>query len=230
MKAITTGEPTTPKGAGQAKGKAPALPKGGGKGKNKGKKGERSITPGAAGTNKASNGKKGTGNGKPALTQRKSPEASSGAGKSSTSTGTSRPVTTPSTPQPKAAVSRPGKIPRQCAYVASEGGCQKGDKCLYLHEMEGGRPKPALPEDVAKLEARAKANPALRPPSKPPVKATVPTSTPIAKMRYVQDQDFDFSIYYDCQEGHDMRMFSMIVVNHPKNDIPFPTPVKLVLL
>ena len=30
---------------------------------------------------------------------------------------------------------------------------------MYLHEMEAGKPKPALPEDVAKLEARAKSNP-----------------------------------------------------------------------
>ena len=99
-----------------------------------------------------------------------------------------------------------GKIPRQCAYCASEGGCQKGEKCLYLHEMEGGRPKPACPEDVAKLEARAKANPALRPPSKPPVKATMPTSTPIAKMLPVQGHAFDFAIYYDFQEGHDSEV------------------------
>ena len=35
---------------------------------------------------------------------------------------------------------------------------------MYLHELEGGKPKPALPEDVAKLEARAKSNPSLRPP------------------------------------------------------------------
>ena len=56
---------------------------------------------------------------------------------------------------------KPDKIPRQCAYFASEGGCQRGEKCLCLHEMEGGRPKPAPPEDVAKLEARAKVNPAL---------------------------------------------------------------------
>ena len=62
------------------------------------------------------------------------------------------------TPQPKPMLSKPGKIPRQCAYFASEGGCQKGEKCMYLHEMEGGKPKPALPEDVAKLEARAKVN------------------------------------------------------------------------
>ena len=83
--------------------------------------------------------------------------------------------------QPRASTGKPGKIPRQCAYFASEGGCQKGDTCLYLHEMEGGRPKPATPEDVARLQARAKVSPALRPPSKPPVKATMPP-TPTVKM------------------------------------------------
>ena len=77
---------------------------------------------------------------------------------------------TPAVPQPKGAPVKPGKIPQQCAYFASDSGCQKGDKRMYLHEMEGGRPKPAAPEDVARLEARAKVNPAPRPPSKPPIK------------------------------------------------------------
>ena len=67
--------------------------------------------------------------------------------------------------------------------------------------MEGGKPKPALPEDVARLEARAKVNPALRPPSKPPAKATAPVSS-IARMVWVRDGKIDFSIYYDCQEAH----------------------------
>ena len=47
-------------------------------------------------------------------------------------------------------MNKPGKIPKQCAYFASPGGCVRGEKCLYLHEMEAGKPKPALPEDVAK--------------------------------------------------------------------------------
>ena len=73
------------------------------------------------------------------MTQGKAQETTMGGGKNPPSTGASLPATSSSTPQPKAAVSRPGKIPRQCAYFASEGGCQKGEKCLYLHEMEGGK-------------------------------------------------------------------------------------------
>ena len=45
---------------------------------------------------------------------------------------------------------------------------------MYLREMEAGKPKSALREDVAKLEARAKSNPSLRPPSKPPPKSSPP--------------------------------------------------------
>ena len=86
-------------------------------------------------------------------------------GKSSTPSGP---------PPPKATPARPGKLPKQCAYFASEGGCQKGDKCMYLHEMENVRRKPALTEDVTKLEARAKTNPTLRPSSKAPAKPLLP--------------------------------------------------------
>ena len=110
-------------------------------------------------------------------------------------------VSTP-TPQPKPTAGRPGKIPKQCASFASEGGCQRGDKCMYLHETEGGKPKPALPEDAAKPEARAKANPAPRLPPKPPMKTTTPVSNPTAKMLRVSDGEFDFSVYYDCREPH----------------------------
>ena len=98
---------------------------------------------------KGEESKKGNGKSKPALTQGKTNETQ---GKASSSMGASAASTSaPSTtPQPKPMVSKPGKIPRQCAYFASPGGCQRGEKCMYLHEMEGGKPKPALPEDVAK--------------------------------------------------------------------------------
>ena len=66
---------------------------------------------------------------------------------------------------------------------------------MYLHEMEGGKPK-------AKLEARAKVNPALRPPSKHPVKPTTPVLNPTAKMLWDPLEEFDFLIYYDYQEYH----------------------------
>ena len=71
---------------------------------------------------------------------------------------------------------------------------------MYLHEMEAGKPKPALPKDVAKLEARAKSNPCLRPPSKPPPKASSPIGVPEMKMLKVQTGSFDFDIYHECQE------------------------------
>ena len=67
--------------------------------------------------------------------------------------------------------------------------------------MEAGKPKPALPEDVAKLEARAKSNPSLRPPSKPPPKASSPvTGMPVVTMLRIPIGNFDFAVYYDCQE------------------------------
>ena len=160
--------------------KAPALPRGT-KGKGKGKKGDRSQTPPPSLTGKSGEGKKGSGKTKPALTQGNTNETQ---GKASSSTGASA-VSTPTssvTPQPKPMLTKPGKIPKECAYFASPGGCQRGEKCMYLHEMEAGKPKPALPEDVARLEARAKVNPALRPPSKPPPKATSPAGTPTVKM------------------------------------------------
>ena len=72
---------------------------------------------------------------------------------------------------------------------------------MYLHEMEAGKPKPALPEDVAKMEARAKSNPSLRPPSKPPPKASSPVAgVPVVKMLKIPAGSFDFAVYYDCQE------------------------------
>ena len=82
---------------------------------------------------------------------------------------------------------------------------------MYLHEMEAGKPKPALPEDVAKLEARAKSNPLLRPPSKPPPKSSpaVP-GAPIVKMLHVPVgpvNSFDFAIFYDCEEETDNDRF-----------------------
>ena len=163
------------------------------KGKGKGKKGERSQTPTPSTTNKGGDGKKSNSKGKPALTQGKPVESQ---GKSTPSTGAASSTNTPSvTPQSKPALSKPGKIPRQCAYFASEGGCQKGEKCMCLHEMEGGKPKAALPEDVAKLAARAKVNPAIRPPSKPPAKTGVPVKNPTAKMLMVPRQAGDFSVF-----------------------------------
>ena len=128
VKAITGSEPTPAKGAGKSKGKAPALPKGT-EGKGKGKKGERSQTPPPSSTGEGGEGKKGNGKMKPALTQGKTSETQ---GKASSSTGASA-VSTPTppvTPQPKPMLSKSGKIPRQCAYFASPGGCQKGEKSL----------------------------------------------------------------------------------------------------
>ena len=197
VKAITSGETTQPKGGGKSKGKTPPLPKGN-KGNGKGKRNDRSKTPPPSTNGKGGESKKGNAKGKPALTQGKTTES---VPKSNPSTG-STPAsssTTPSVPQAKATVSKPGKIPKQCAYFASPGGCVRGDKCMYLHEMENGKPKPALPEDVAKLEARAKSNPSLRPPSKPPPKSPSPTGIPVVKMLRVQPGEFDFDVYYDCQ-------------------------------
>ena len=55
---------------------------------------------------------------------------------------------------------------------------------------------------MAKLEARANVNPALRPPSKPPAKPNTPVINPTAKMLWAPLEEFDFLIYYDCQEIH----------------------------
>ena len=72
---------------------------------------------------------------------------------------------------------------------------------MYLHDFEGGKPKPALPENVAKLEARAKSNPSLRPPSRPPPKSSSPTpGIPIVKMLHVPVgpvSSLDLTIFYD---------------------------------
>ena len=148
----------------------PALPKGS-KGKGKGKRNDRSQTPPPS-NGKEGESKKGSAKTKPALTQGKGnesvPKANPSTGSPTASSSTASPV-----PQAKATVSKPGKIPRQCAYFASPRGCVRGEKCMYLHGMEAGKPKPALPEDVAKLEARAKSNPSLRPPSKPPTKVAI---------------------------------------------------------
>ena len=197
VKAITSGESTPNKGSGKSKGKTPAVPKGN-EGKGKGKKGDRSQTPPPVSGGKGGESKKGNSKTKPAITPGKAVES---APKSSPPMG-STPAsssTTPMTPQPKAPAGKPGKIPKQCAYFASSGGCTRGDKCMYLHEMEGGKPKPALPEDVAKLEARAKFNPSLRPPSKPPPKSSPPApGIPIVKMLHVPTGpvgSFDFAIF-----------------------------------
>ena len=117
VKAITSGETTPTKGAGKSKGKAPALPKGT-KGKGKGKKSERSQTPPSS-TGKGSESKKGNGKSKPAFSQGKSNEPQT---KPSTPTRASAPsASMPSvTPQPKPMLSKPGKIPRQCAYFAHQ--------------------------------------------------------------------------------------------------------------
>ena len=160
VKAITSGETTPNKGSGKSKGKGPALPKGN-KGKGKGKRNDRSQTPPPS-SGKGGESRKGNSKNKSAITQGKPsdpvPKSNPIAGATQASS-----TNTPATPQPKAAVNKPGKIPKQCAYFASPGGCTRGDRCMYLHEMEGGKPKPALPEDVARLEARAKSNPSLRP-------------------------------------------------------------------
>ena len=70
---------------------------------------------------------------------------------------------------------------------------------MYPHEMEAGKPKPASPEDVTKLEARAKSNPSLRPPSKPPPKSSPPApGILIVKMLHVPGgpvNSFDFAIF-----------------------------------
>ena len=110
-------------------------------------------------------------------------------------------------PPPKATPSKPAQIAKQRAYFAAESGCQKGDKCMYLQEMENGRPKPALPEDVARLEARAKTNPALRPPSKAPDKApTIPQANAVAKALRHEGPKFDFDLFYDCTQPMDVFM------------------------
>ena len=84
--------------------------------------------------------------------------------------------------------------------------------------MEGGKPKPALPEDVARLEARAKVNPSLRLPSKPPAKAASPAGTRTVKMLQIGDF-FDFSVNYDCQE-------SEVVPDEPFYDCQEPPELK----
>ena len=233
VKAITSGETTPVKGSGKSKGKGPALPKGG-KGKGKGKKGDRSPTPPPLSGGKGGESKKGSSKTKPSLTQGKVGESVPKSGPSMGSTPASSSSNNPVTPSPKAGVSRPGKIPKQCAYFASSGGCTRGDKCMYLHELEGGKPKPALPEDVAKLEARAKSNPSLRPPSKPPPKSSPATpGVPVVKMLHVPVgpvSSLDFAIFYDCEEGeveydrfYDCR--EPLELRHPISDTGDMCPV-----
>ena len=149
MKAITSGETTPNKGSGKSKGEGPALPKGN-KGKGKGKRNDRSQTPPPTSGGKGGESKKGNSKSKPAITQGKTSES---VPKSNPPTGPTQASssTSPPTSQAKATVSKPGKIPKQCAYFASPGGCTRGDKCMYLHELEAGKPKPALPEDVARF-------------------------------------------------------------------------------
>ena len=133
VKAITSGETTPIKGSGKSKGKGPALPKGN-KGKGKGKRTDLSQTPPPTSSGKGGESKKGNSKTKPALTQGKTGESVPKSGPSMGSTPASS-STSPITPQPKSTVGKPGKIPRQCAYFASSGGCTRGDKCMYLHEM-----------------------------------------------------------------------------------------------
>ena len=71
---------------------------------------------------------------------------------------------------------------------------------MYSHEMEGGKPKPALPEDVAKLEARAKSNPSLRPPSKPESSWSTYSKDVACSGRSCS---FDFAIFHDCEDRPD---------------------------
>ena len=125
VKAITSAESTPSKGGGKSKGKTPALPKGS-KGKGKGKRNDRSQTPPPS-NGKGSESKKGGAKNKPALTQGKGndsvPKANPSTGLPPASSSAA-----PSVPQAKATVSKPGKIPRQCAYFASSGGCVRGEK------------------------------------------------------------------------------------------------------
>ena len=138
VKAITRGEATPTKGGGKSKGKVPVIPKGN-KGNGKGKRNDRSKTPPPSSGGKGGESKKGNSKGKPALTQGKITESvpksnpSTGAtpASSSTTPGIASSSNTPGTPQAKATVGKPGKIPRQCAYFASPGGCTRGDKCMY---------------------------------------------------------------------------------------------------
>ena len=116
VKAITSGDSTSTKGVGKSKGKAPALPKGE-KGKGKGKKGVRSQTPPPSSNGKGREGKKRNGKSKPALTQGKTTDPQPKAGPP-TGTTPATASTAPGTPQPKPMPSKPGKIPRQCAYFA----------------------------------------------------------------------------------------------------------------
>ena len=117
--AITSGETTPTKGGGKSKGKAPALLKGT-KGKGKGKKGDRSQTPPPSSNGKGGENRKGNGKSKPALTQGKANEPQPRASPSTGATPTSV-STTPGTPQKKPMLSKPGKIPRQCAYLPRRG-------------------------------------------------------------------------------------------------------------
>ena len=153
VKAITSGETNPTKGSGKSKCKTPALPKGN-KGKGKGKRNDRSQTPPPSSNGKGGESRKGSSKTKPAITQSKTVES---VPKSNPPTG-STPAsssTNPATPQPKAAVSKPGKIPRQCAYFASSGGCAKGDKCMYLHEMEAGKPKTCSTRGCGKIRGKS---------------------------------------------------------------------------
>ena len=89
---------------------------------------------------------------------------------------------------------------------------------MYLHEMEAGKPKPALAEDVAKLEARAKSNPSLRPPPKPPPKITISGRSASGKDVKCPDREFDFAVYYyDCQEEIPVVDESFMIVENLLN-------------
>ena len=118
VKAITGGEPTPNKGNGKSKGKAPALPKSN-KGKGKGKRNDRPQTPPPP-SGKGGESRKGNSKIKPAITQGKASESVPKSNPPMGSTPASS-STTPTTPQPKATVGKPGKIPKQCLFCLSRG-------------------------------------------------------------------------------------------------------------
>ena len=37
----------------------------------------------------------------------------------------------------------------------ASGGCTRGDKCMYLHEMEGGKLKPGLPKRRSEVRSKS---------------------------------------------------------------------------
>ena len=88
------------------------------------------LTPPPPLGGKGGESKKGNSKTKPALTQGKAGESAPKSSPPMGSTPASASSNNPVTPSPKAGVSKPGKIPRQCAYFESSGGCTRGDKCV----------------------------------------------------------------------------------------------------